>query len=152
MKRCPEPSPHALRPHFGTATYRARARRGPHAFTLVELIVIIVVLSILSGVAIGKYIDYTARAKQAADQGSIGAIRSALTYAFVQHRVNNDPPANWIAAPTDVASTFQPPTLPDGITISGTQFLDRRGNFYDFTAETASLPARVTLAAGSPGP
>lgn len=129
-----------------------RLRAVPPGFTLVELIVVIVVLAILSGVAIGKYIDYTSNAKQAADQGCIGAIRSSLTYAFVQHRVNDDPAGVWIANVSNIASTLQPPTLPEGITIVGSQLQDRRGNFYDFIPETASLPARVVLAAGSPGP
>jgi Tfp pilus assembly protein PilE len=52
------------------------ARRS--AFTLVELIVIIVVLAILSGVAIPKYIDYTTNAKAAVGKGTLGAVRSAV--------------------------------------------------------------------------
>ncbi len=136
-----------------TCPSRARPRSGiSRAFTLVELIVVIVLLAILSGVAMGKYIDYTANAKQAADQGCIGAIRSSLTYAFVQHRVNNDAAPAWVASVSDIASTLQPATLPDGITIVGSQLKDRRGNFYDFIPESASLPARVVLASGSPGP
>ena len=127
-------------------------RPAPRGFTLVELLVVIVLLAILSGVAFGKYIDYTANAKQAADQGCIGAIRSSLSYAFVQHRANNDAAPAWVASVSDIASTLQPPTLPEGITIVGSQLKDRRGNFYDFIAESASLPARVVLAAGSPGP
>lgn len=54
---------------------RSVARR---AFTLVELIVIIVVLAILSGVAIPKYMDYTSRAKESAARATIGAARSAI--------------------------------------------------------------------------
>ena len=48
------------------------------AFTLVELIVIIVVLAILSGVAIPKYIDYTTNAKAAVGKGVLGNVRSAV--------------------------------------------------------------------------
>jgi Tfp pilus assembly protein PilE len=48
------------------------------AFTLVELIVIIVVLAILSGVAIPKYIDYTANAKASSAKATLGAVRSAI--------------------------------------------------------------------------
>ena len=56
------------------ASFRGTRR----AFTLVELIVIIVVLAILSGVAIPKYIDYTANAKSSAGKATIGAVRSAI--------------------------------------------------------------------------
>ena len=55
-----------------------RPRQVRNAFTLIELIVIIVVLAILSGVAIPKYIDYTARAKESAARATIGAARSAI--------------------------------------------------------------------------
>lgn len=48
------------------------------AFTLVELIVIIVVLAILSGVAIPRYIDYTARARESASRATLGGVRSAI--------------------------------------------------------------------------
>jgi prepilin-type N-terminal cleavage/methylation domain-containing protein len=122
-----------------------------HGFTLVELIVIIVVLAILSGVAIPRYMDYTAQAKQSADRACIAGIRVALCHAFVNHRVN-EATSGLIVAVTDIPATLDPSALPDGITISGTQLQDRRGNLYDFTAETTSTPARITLAAGSPGP
>ncbi len=57
----------------------APAIRKSRAFTLVELIVIIVVLAILSGVAIPKYIDYTANAKSSACKATLGAVRTAIS-------------------------------------------------------------------------
>jgi type II secretory pathway pseudopilin PulG len=56
--------------------------RSRHAFTLVELIVIIVVLAILSGVAIPKYIDHTTSAKSAAAKGTLGSVRSAIAHYY----------------------------------------------------------------------
>jgi general secretion pathway protein G len=55
-----------------------RPRSSRNAFTLIELIVIIVVLAILSGVAIPKYIDYTAKAKESAARATLGATRTAI--------------------------------------------------------------------------
>ena len=48
------------------------------AFTLIELIAVIVVLAILSGVAIPKYFDYTANAKASSTKGTLGGVRSAI--------------------------------------------------------------------------
>lgn len=67
------------------------------AFTLVELIVVIVVLAILSGVAIPKYFDYAAKAKESACKATIGAVRSAL--------------ANWFANQQLTTGTGAYPTL-----------------------------------------
>lgn len=57
------------------------ARRTPSsrsAFTLVELIAVIIVLAILAGVAVPKYFDYTSRAKESATKATLGATRSAI--------------------------------------------------------------------------
>jgi prepilin-type N-terminal cleavage/methylation domain-containing protein len=59
------------------------------AFTLVELIVVIVVLAILSGVAIPKYFDYAAKAKESACKGTLGAVRSAIANFHANSIVNN---------------------------------------------------------------
>ena len=60
-----------------------------NAFTLVELIVVIVVLAILSGVAIPKYFDYAAKAKESACKATIGAVRSAIANYYANQLVNN---------------------------------------------------------------
>ena len=65
----------------------APAVRKSRAFTLVELIVIIVVLAILSGVAIPKYIDYTTSAKSSAAKATIGAVRSAIANFYANSAV-----------------------------------------------------------------
>lgn len=63
-------------------------RRG---FTLIELIAVIVVLAILAGVAVPRYFDYTARAKSAALQGTLGSIRSAIGNFYTQQAANGAP-------------------------------------------------------------
>lgn len=48
------------------------------AFTLIELIAVIVVLAVLAGVALPKYFDHSAKAKESATLGALGGVRSAI--------------------------------------------------------------------------
>lgn len=57
------------------------------AFTLIELIVVIVVLAILSGVAIPKYFDYAAKARESACKGTLGAVRAAIANHYANQIV-----------------------------------------------------------------
>lgn len=56
-----------------------RSVRPIRGFTLIELIAVMIVLAILAGVAVPRYIDYTARARSAALQGTLGNVRSAIS-------------------------------------------------------------------------
>jgi Tfp pilus assembly protein PilE len=71
------------KPHSMITTHIRRSR----AFTLVELIVIIVVLAILSGVAIPKYIDYTSNAKASTAKATLGAARSAIANFYANSAI-----------------------------------------------------------------
>ncbi len=54
---------------------QGRMRKG---FTLIELIAVIVVLAILAGVALPKYFDYAAQAKESATLGALGGMRAGI--------------------------------------------------------------------------
>ena len=48
-------------------------------FTLIELVMVILLLSVLAAVAIPNFIDFRTDAKNAATKGALGALRSALS-------------------------------------------------------------------------
>ncbi len=58
------------------------------AFTLIELIAVLVVLAILSGVALPKYFDYTDRARSSAVQGTLGGVRTAMVNFYADSSIS----------------------------------------------------------------
>lgn len=66
-------------------------RRG--AFTLIELMAVIVVLSILAAVALPKFYNYQVRAREAACKGSLGNMRAGLSNFLADMAINSSGPA-----------------------------------------------------------
>lgn len=65
-------------------------------FTLIELVIIIVVLGILAAIAIPKYQDISADAKEAACRGALGGLRSGITIWYANQAVTTGT-ASWPA-------------------------------------------------------
>lgn len=131
---------------------RMRGSDNDHrAFTLIELVVVIVVLAILSGVAIVKYHDVSSQARRSADEGSLAGINQALHQKFLDNRMNNAGASSWITTPAQVATVMKWESLPQGITLNGGQFVDQRGNTYTFIAETQTQAARIAVSGASGG-
>jgi prepilin-type N-terminal cleavage/methylation domain-containing protein len=72
---------------------KTAVRRRPiaRAFTLIELIAVIVVLAILAGVAIPKYFDYAANAKASSTKGTLGGVRSAIANFYANSAISGAP-------------------------------------------------------------
>src|SRR5262249_13910407 len=66
-----------------------RKFRHARAFTLVELIAVIVVLAILAGVAIPKYFDYSTKARESACKAALGSTRAAIANFYANSIVNS---------------------------------------------------------------
>lgn len=81
------------------------------AFTLIELIAVIVVLAVLAGVAVPKYFDHTSRARSSAVLGTVGGVRTALA-AYLQNTAVSGTPAYPTATQLATAGTVMQTELP----------------------------------------
>jgi prepilin-type N-terminal cleavage/methylation domain-containing protein len=77
------------------------------AFTLIELIAVIVVLAILAGVAVPRYFDYTDRARTSAVQGTLGNVRSAISNFYANASLSGTPAYPTLAQLTTAGTVIQ---------------------------------------------
>jgi len=59
-------------------------------FTLIELVAVMVVLAVLAGVAVPKYLDYADRAKSSALEGTLGGVRAGVANFFTDQMVEGE--------------------------------------------------------------
>lgn len=79
------------------------------AFTLVELIAVIVVLAILAGVAIPRYFDYTDRARTSAVLGTVGNVRTGIANFFANTSIAGTPAFPTLVQLTTAGTVMQDP-------------------------------------------
>jgi len=72
------------------------------AFTIIELIMVIVILGILAAVAIPKFADLSTSAKAAATQGGLGAIRSVIAIEYAKSATTG----GTVAFPASITTTL----------------------------------------------
>ncbi|MBI1850607.1 MAG: type II secretion system protein [Planctomycetes bacterium] len=67
------------------------ARTAERGFTLIELVVIIVILGVLSAVAVPIFVDLQDEANQAAEEGVVGNVRSAISLYYANLAASGTP-------------------------------------------------------------
>lgn len=88
-------------------TVASRTNPLARAFTLIELIAVIVVLAILSGIAIPKYFDYAAKAKESATKGALGGMRSSIANFYANSAVNGSAAYPTLSQLTTIGTVLQ---------------------------------------------
>ena len=58
--------------------FKERVVKGRGAFTLIEIVIILLVLGIISAVAIPKFVNLAETANRASEEYTVGAIREGL--------------------------------------------------------------------------
>ena len=63
-------------------------KKNEEGFTLVEVIAVLVILGILAAVAVPKFFDMQATARQKALEGAVGELNGQVALAFAQNALN----------------------------------------------------------------
>ena len=83
--------------------------RSTKGFTLLELVMVILIIGLLASVAVAYFNDMRTEAKNAATQGALGGLHTAISVAHVAIVVNEDP--STVCELTGSAPPCQYPTI-----------------------------------------
>lgn len=129
-----------LNSYLNVMPWKTRAHHSESGFTLIELVMVMIILSVLASVAIPEFLDFRTDAKNSTAKGALGAFRSALTIATAAIALKEDP-------------TTLPPKYPTLLEMQANKFgsshIVLSGTYLmDFQAGTPTNPWSIsTLAA-----
>lgn len=157
VERGTEPKPEEGRAECGAM----RGTTRECGFTLLELLAVVVVLALIAGVAVPRYLDVSARARQSAEDGVVGAVRSAIRSRMVNNAVMGNPgaPASLDAAASGAvasasapffAAVLQSPVM-DGWRKGATanEYVGPAGTKYFYDPPTGQFATEIAVVAGS---
>ncbi len=118
------------------------------AFTLIELLAVVIILAILAGVAIPRFINYQVEAREASCKGTLGGVRAGITNYYANEAITNGAAAYpSIGDLTKVGEVMQE-AIPDN---PYTDAADTSDPDNVSLAALADVPARVILGGGTGG-
>ncbi len=83
------------------------------AFTLIELMAVVLILAILAGVAMPRFFDYQTRAREAACKGTLGGVRAGVANYYADQAITNGTAIYPTLAQLTTIATVMQEAIPD---------------------------------------
>ena len=124
-----------------------KMRKHTSAFTLIELVMVIVILGILAAVAVPRFFNLSNRANVSAEQGVVGGVRAGIQTYMANHTTNAwpsplDSASNAACTPANACFTnvlSQGGITDDWTKVSATQYTGPAGNTFTYTPGTGNF-------------
>ena len=120
------------------------------AFTLIELMAVVMILAILAGVALPKFFDYQTKSRESACKGALGGIRSGIANFYANEAVINGTGKYPTLAQLIAANSVMQETLPDNPYDHSTGPVTDPNGVEDITSK-ATADARTVINGGTNG-
>lgn len=83
------------------------------AFTLIELLAVVIILAILAGVAIPRFINYQVEARDASCKGTLGGVRAGIANYYADQAISNGAAAYPTVGQLTTLGTVMQEAIPD---------------------------------------